>query len=803
MRPVARIAVEKTTCRFDKLFDYVVPEGMTLTPGTRVLVPFSGGKRIGLVVEMAEDTPYEGKLRPVAACLEEEPALDEEGLFLLKWLRENTFCTYFDALSVLLPLGYGLSGQEAYSLIRGAESPEPLTGAEEEALRALRPRRKPVGAKALSEALGVSEKALPLERLVTLGLIKKEDVIERRVEDKTLRMVRLTEQEPGRLTEKQQKVYDILAENGAASVRELCYFAGVTRGVVEKLVQQGAAEYYEQEVLRTPLMEGTDDPPEELLLTEEQQAAARLLYNGYREGGRTALLYGVTGSGKTPVMLALARRVLEEGRQVIVLVPEIALTPQTIRRFRRNFGRRLAVIHSALSLSERLDEFKRIRRGDADIVIGTRSAVTAPLPRLGLIILDEEQEHTYRSEQAPRYDAREVARLRARYHGGLALLVSATPSIETAYHAEKGDYLLARLTTRYGKATLPEVTILDLRSHPLAAEALSEELCEELLQNLNRGEQSILLLNRRGYSATAQCMSCHQPIECPHCSISLKYHAANDRLMCHYCGYSRETPETCPHCGSRMMRYSGVGTQKVEEALHIRFPKARILRMDADATLRRGSHQTLLSAFGRGEYDIMVGTQMVAKGLDFPKVTLVGVLTPDQMLCSDDFRSYERAFSLITQVVGRSGREALPGRAYLQTYQPDHPVILAAARQDYPAFYRMEAETRRHLLYPPFCRIYCIGLWGERETEVMEAGRKTLRFLSALLREEYPELPARVLGLAPANVLKVAGRYRYKILVKGKNSPRMRELMRRLLTAAETAFSGVTLTIDPNYDSSL
>lgn len=804
MAPVARVAVEKTTCRFDKLFDYAIPQGMPLRPGVRVLVPFGHGRRIGLVVELAEQAAH-AALKPIAAPLEEEPVLTEEGLFLLRWLRENTFCTWFDALSVLIPAGYGLRGLTGWSLVRGAPVPEDLSLTEQQVLSILRPRRKPLPAADLAETLGLTLSALPLERLENLGLLRREEVVERRVGDKTLQMVRLTEAEPEKLTPKQQQVYELLGQVGCGSIREICYFAGVTRGVVEKLVQQGLAETYEQEVLRTPLKEETipvEPPP---TLTEEQAAAVETLWQGCREGGRTGLLYGVTGSGKTAVYLTLAHRVLAEGRRCIVLVPEISLTPQTIRRFLAAFGSRVAVIHSALSLSERLDEYKRIRRGEVDVVVGTRSAVFAPVENLGLIIVDEEQEHTYRSERAPRYDACEIARLRTRRHRGLCVLASATPSIETAYRAQKGEYLLARLTRRYGGAPLPEVTILDLRERPMAAEALSEELCEQLMQNLNCGEQSILFVNRRGYSATATCMSCHQPLECPHCSISLKFHAANGRLMCHYCGYSTEVPKACPHCGSRLMRYSGVGTQKVEEALKMRFPTARILRMDQDTTMRKDSHQKLLSAFGRGDYDILIGTQMVTKGLDFPRVTLVGVLTPDQMLYADDFRSYERTFSLITQVVGRSGRQELPGRAFLQTYQPDHPVLTAAARQDYPAFYKTEVETRRLLLYPPFCRLYCLGFWGENEAEVKRAGQAVLSLLERLLPAEYPELPVRLLGLAPAGVLRVAGRYRYKLLIKGKNSPRMRELLWRLFTEPALAqpMKNVTLTIEPNYDSDL
>lgn len=806
MSPVARVAVEKTTCRFDKLFDYAIPEGMVLTAGVRVMVPFGrGGRRVGLVVALADAPESDTPLKPVAAVLEEEPVLTEEGLFLLRWLRENTFCTWFDALSVLIPAGYGLRGLIGWSLVRGVPLPEDLSPTEQQVLSALKPRRKAVAAAELAEALGLTLDALPLERLEALGLLRREEVVERRIGDKTLQMVRLSGTEPERLTPKQRQVYELLEQVGCGSIREICYFAGVTRGVVEKLVQQGIAEAYEQEVLRTPVSRETVLPEPPPALTEEQSAAVETLWQGFAEGGRTGLLYGVTGSGKTAVYLTLAHRVLAEGRRCIVLVPEISLTPQTIRRFLAAFGRRVAVMHSALSLSERLDEYKRIRRGEVDVVVGTRSAVFAPVEKLGLIIVDEEQEHTYRSEKAPRYDAGEIARLRARRQGGLCVLASATPSIETAYRAEKGEYLLAKLTHRYGGAPLPDVTILDLRERAMAAEALSEELCEELMQNLDRGEQSILFVNRRGYSATATCMSCHQPLECPHCSISLKFHAANGRLMCHYCGYSTEVPKACPHCGSRLMRYSGVGTQKVEEALKLRFPQARILRMDQDTTMRKDSHQKLLSAFGRGDYDILIGTQMVTKGLDFPKVTLVGVLAPDQMLYADDFRSYERTFSLITQVVGRGGRRELPGRAFLQTYQPDHPVLTAAARQDYPAFYKTEAETRKLLLYPPFCRLYCLGFWGENEAEVKTAGQAVLALLERLLPEEYPELPVRLLGLAPANVLRVAGRYRYKLIIKGKNSPRMRELLWRLYTEPELAavMRNVTLTIDPNYDSDL
>ena len=485
MAPVARVAVEKTTCRFDKLFDYAIPQGMPLRPGVRVLVPFGHGRRIGLVVELAEQAAH-AALKPIAAPLEEEPVLTEEGLFLLRWLRENTFCTWFDALSVLIPAGYGLRGLTGWSLVRGAPVPEDLSLTEQQVLSVLRPRRKPLPAADLAETLGLTLSALPLDRLEALGLLRREEVVERRVGDKTLQMVRLTEAEPEKLTPKQQQVYELLGQVGCGSIREVCYFAGVTRGVVEKLVQQGLAETYEQEVLRTPLKEETipvEPPP---TLTEEQAAAVETLWQGCREGGRTGLLYGVTGSGKTAVYLTLAHRVLAEGRRCIVLVPEISLTPQTIRRFLAAFGSRVAVIHSALSLSERLDEYKRIRRGEVDVVLGTRSALFAPLKNLGLIIMDEEQEGSYQSENVPRYDAREVAKYLCVREKAALVFGSATPTVETAWAVEQGSYQKALLRRRYNENALPEVLIADLRQEILNGNPglISTPLRQELEKNL-------------------------------------------------------------------------------------------------------------------------------------------------------------------------------------------------------------------------------------------------------------------------------------------------------------------------------
>ena len=811
MPTIAKVVVENAAYHFDKPYDYLVPDGMALSPGQRVLVPFGRGrasKRMGLVLELTGATgeTVPEKLKAVFAPADGEPVLDQEQLRILAWLKQETFCTWFDALKVLLPSGYGMKAQTAWVLCRGAGKDETaLSPEEEQILRYLRGRRSPAPQEDLLDTLGLRKNHPALETLAEKGLIQKQDLFKRRVQDQKLQMVRLAEDwENALLTPKQQEVLELLQRVGRASVKEICYFAGVTKGVVDNFVKAGAGEYYLEETYRDPYSDALrTGAREEIILSPPQQAAADTLGEVYhRQNGSTALLFGVTGSGKTQVFMKLIDLALKEGRQAIVLVPEISLTPQTIRRFHSYYGSRVAVLHSGLSMSQRLDEWKRARRGLVDLVVGTRSAVFAPLPRLGLMVIDEEQEHTYQSESAPRFDAREAARVRMRLLGGMTLLCSATPSVESYYHGKKGDYTLVELPGRYGNARLPSVTILDMGSQEIPVEGLSQELCQEIHDNLGRGEQTILLMNRRGYSTQVKCTACHTTVECPNCSITMKYHSANNRLMCHYCGYSTPVPQSCPACGSQFIKYSGLGTQRVEEVLRQRWPEARVLRMDMDTTMRRDSHERLLGQFKNGEYDIMVGTQMVAKGLDFPNVTLVGVLTVDQMLYSEDFRSFERTFSLVTQVVGRCGRAEKPGRAFIQTYTPENPILMAAASQQYPDFYREEIESRRFHLYPPFCRLYCVGITGEGLEETERTAKGVLELLKTRLKGEFSDLPVRLLGLSQGAVFRVAGRYRYKVLVKTVRSSRSRELFSGVLEAAgREAPPGVGIFVDPSYDS--
>ena len=582
-------------------------------------------------------------------------------------------------------------------------------------------------------------------------------------------------------------------------MKEVCYYTGVTTSVPDTLVRKGFAEYFDDEVFRIPKSAVSDK--RDIMLTDEQQTAYDELCTLYEnDHAEVSLLYGITGSGKTSVFFKLIERAVEDDKDVIVMVPEIALTPQMIAMFRAHFGDKVAVFHSALSLGERLDEYKRVSRGIAKIAVGTRSAIFAPFQNLGLIIMDEEQEHTYKSESKPRFSAKELAKFRCSYHKALLLFSSATPSVETFYYANSGRYHKHVLTKRYGSATLPDVVIADMNEELEVgnASSFSNILLQNIEENLDNGKQSILLLNRRGYNSYVTCNSCREPLTCPNCSISLTYHNANNRLMCHYCGYSVPYRTECPTCHSHSLRLSGTGTQRAEVEIAEIFPHARILRMDTDTTMTRSSHEKKLTAFANGEYDILVGTQMVAKGLDFPNVTLVGVLNADHMLYLDDYRSYENTFSLLTQVVGRSGRGKDKGRAIIQTFTPENPIISLAARQDYDAFYQAEIGIRKAMLYPPFASICLVGFVGENAKLTEKAAFAFTALMTEMLKDEYTDIPLRVLGPSQAAVFKVSNKYRFKLILKCRNDNRFREMLGRMLVtfSGVREYSGVTVYAD-------
>lgn len=602
-----------------------------------------------------------------------------------------------------------------------------------------------------------------------------------------VRMAELTVsrgEELPRLTPKQQSVADLLLDIGSATVEEIKTLCGVGDGVLKNMEKCGVLRFFKKEKYRNPYADLPAAPKAaEIELSAEQTKAYRTLSAMLDGDGGSALLYGVTGSGKTQVYMRLIDRALQQGKDTIVLVPEIGLTPQVLGLFHQRYGRQVAVLHSGLSVGERNDEYRRADRGEAKIVLGTRSAVFAPLHTLGLIIMDEEQELTYKSERTPRYHARDIARYRAGESGALFVMASATPSIESYAAAKAGKYTLCSLEHRFGNAALPQVCTVDMKGelHAGHRSPLSRTLQNQIQSNLDAGKQTILLMNRRGYNTFIACNDCGHVITCPNCSISLTYHSYSNRLMCHYCGYSKPLDNTCPECGSHAVRYSGFGTQRIEDELQALFPAARILRMDADTTAGKFSHQKLFDAFAAHEYDILVGTQMVAKGLDFDDVTLVGVVNADNALYDENYLSHERAFDLITQVVGRSGRRDATGTAVIQTIDPCNPVIDLAARQDYPAFFETEYALRRILTYPPFCDIYGVFFVSEDENAAALAAKAFFDTLVLENKEQQQKLI--VLGPSPARISKISNTYRYRLAIKCKNSKSVRNLLMQVLKA--------------------
>ena len=727
------VAVSNATFHFDKLYTYaVMPDQQdTVRLGSMVLVPFGRGSRARMGVVLACDAePESAKLKflfdvaPASACL------TPELLRLVHFLKERTFCTYYEAVKAVIPYGAqykptvaedGVTPVLQKQLVRHTENAYKLVDT-------LPPKPRPTA------------KQLAAVALLAGG----------------------------------ERTLSALEEKGIsrAVLDNLC-----AKGVLECSKVNKSIDLYSSIPLKN----------EPILLTEEQQAAYDALLPGLEDAApHSALLYGVTGSGKTLVFLKLIEHCLQMGRRALVLVPEISLTPQMILRLKSQFGKRVAVQHSALNHTERLLQWQMIQDGGADIVVGTRSAIFSPLENIGLVIIDEEQEHTYRSESAPRYSAHEVARQRAAENGALLLLASATPSTESYYAAQHGRTQLVRLTKRYGGNPLPKVQIVDMRAELASGNPREISLAMEdaIRRNLEAGKQTILLLNRRGYQTVAQCEDCREVLKCQKCSVPMVYHKSAHKLLCHYCGSQLDPPPArCPACGGKL-QYRGFGTQKAEEELAKLFPEARILRMDQDTTAAKDAHEKLLAKFARHEYDIMVGTQMVAKGLDFEDVTLVGVLGIDSLLFAQGFRAYETVFSLVTQVVGRSGRAKDPGFAIIQTTDPDNPVLNLAAAQDYDAFFEQEIAYRKLGLYPPFCGLCVVGFAGPKESEV---ARASARFAALLGRQaaKQPDLPLRVLGPTPGSIEKINDSYRYKLTVKCRNDRRFRDLIRETLTLYE------------------
>lgn len=787
---IAETAVSGAAYSFDMFFSYRVPVNMTLKRGCRVLVPFGRGnrRRVGIVMRLTEGC--EATLKPVAAQIDSEPVLNEELLQLAAFLHDRTFCTYYDGIKTMLPPAMSVRAAENFRLVKGFSSSGSLSKKAAELLDVLNSVGDDNILTELLKNYSAENGRIYVDELLEAGALISANIFKQTVGDASVRMIRLTDKylsdpESFTLTPKQKKAAEFLRDWGSASVKEAAYMCGFSESVIKRLAANGAAEEYDMEVLRTVEndLPGRLDPDSTVLSEEQQNVHDRVFSRVFECKPSVFLLHGVTGSGKTAVFEKLIGNTVKLGRRAMLLIPEIGLTPQVLARFRSLFGERVAVIHSGLSLGQRLDEYKRIKRGEADIIIGTRSAVFAPAENLGLIIIDEEGERSYKSDSSPRYMTHDVAKQRCAYHKACLLLASATPSVESYYLAEKGVYKLLEMKKRYNEACLPETVIVDMNEERMGGNSseFSQRLIDEVNLNLKNSEQSILLLNRRGFHTIMSCVDCYQPLYCPNCSVPLTYHKKNDKLMCHYCGFAEEPVTICPVCGSERLKSMGFGTQRLEEELNSLFPDARILRMDADTTFSRYSYEKGFKAFKDGEYDIMVGTQMIGKGLDFPNVTLVGVLSIDKALYAGDFRSYERTFSLITQVVGRSGRGSRKGRAVLQTFMPDHYVMKLAAAQDYKGFYDEEISIRRTLIFPPLCDMCIFCFAGGDEDAVKSGTEAIIALMNRKLGELQPKTPVRVLGPVRASYGRLNGKFRWRIIMKFKNTAEMRNLISNVL----------------------
>lgn len=813
MSLIAEIAVSGTLYSFDMLFSYTVPQNMRKVQcGCRVLVPFGKGdsRRIGVVMKLADGDGL--GLKPVLSLVDSDPVLSKEFINLAFYLHDNTFCTYFEAVKAMLPPAMNVTVKEKFRVNRNFNDFKSLDSEATELFGKIQQFSDDAGLNDFISNFISENGRKTIDELCENSAIVSDNIFRQKIGDAVMKTVRLTDKyincpESFRLTPKQKTVVKFLEENGTASSRETAYMCGVTAVVIANLVRNGAVEEYETEVFRRvdDFSEGRADINKTILSDEQQNAYNLISEQVHKRKPAVFLLHGVTGSGKTSVFEKLISDTVSGGRRVMMLIPEISLTPQVLKRFRSLFGERVAVIHSGLTLGQRLDEYKRIKKGDADIVIGTRSAVFAPLDNIGLIIMDEEGERSYKSDITPRYNAHDVAKQRCAYHGSTLLLASATPSIESYYLAEKGLYNLIKMKKRYRNIPLPEVSIVDMGEERADGNIteFSRTLVDEINLNLQNGEQTILLLNRRGYHTIISCVDCYQPVYCPNCSVPLTYHRKNGRLMCHYCGYSGELVKKCPSCNSERLKSMGFGTQKLEEELNMYFPTARVLRMDADTTFSRYSYEKNFTDFRNGEYDIMIGTQMIGKGLDFPNVTLVGVLSIDKALYAGDFRSYERTFSLITQVVGRSGRSLKRGRAILQTFIPDHYIINLSAGQDYENFYKEEIALRRTMIFPPVCDMCAFCFSGTDDTQVKKGADAVLGLMRESLREINPKTPVRVLGPVKCSYGKINGRYRWRIIVKCKNNPEIRGFISGVLkkSAKLKDMSGISLYADMNGDT--
>ncbi|MCL1793672.1 MAG: primosomal protein N' [Oscillospiraceae bacterium] len=809
--------------QFDKIYDYYVDEKIreSIRPGNYIIVPFGGGnkRRVAVVWEIKNFTGAE-KTKPVDKIIE-VPALNEEQLALAVFLKENTFCTIGEALKTIAPNGQKSGLAIKYAINTEKFLAEDLYNEKNDRICAVLNRlaEKNATSETLKEEFGENIEGI-LNTLTKQGYITQEITPERIIKEKFVKYVSLSEEKYEQfiasdlksLTEAQRKVVEYLAQSGDLPFAEITEELSVGPSVISALAKKGLAEIYEKEIFRDSSDEyGECGQNGEDVLSGGQQAAFFELSALYKKNRPcAALLHGVTGSGKTHVIKALIDEVIADGKQAIMLVPEIALTPQTIIYFKNYYREKVKVLHSSLSAGERFDTWRRIKNGEINFVIGTRSAVFAPFEKLGLIVIDEEQEHTYKSDKKPYYHAREVARFRCAKHGAMMVLSSATPLVESYHKTESGSYRLVKLEDRYNEADLPEILTVDMRDDPPENKMifLSETLKREIKKNLSNGEQSIIFQNRRGYFNFLSCRSCGESVMCPNCSISLKLHAGEkngkvkrvpSKLVCHYCGHTSEVPAVCPGCKSDKLLMFGSGTQKCEDDLGEFFPEAKIARMDSDVASTKNSHTRILDSMKNDEVDILVGTQMITKGHNFKNVTLAAILFADQGLFLDDYRANERMFETIVQVTGRAGRYEKNGRGIIQTYNPENEIIKYAIAQDYAGFYKKEIRLRKASVFPPFCDICTINAISEFENETIATAKKIGEMLQNRMKDEFREVKAIIYGPFPATIYKLNKNFRMRFVIKCKMNKKTKEMLSLILADIQKqATKKVSVNIDVN-----
>ena len=811
---IGKIAVSAANFAIDKPYSYVIPEGMSLQPGIRVVVPFGRGNRQCEGVVLSVEEGSEEGLKAVQTVLDKEPLLSDSMLRLAAFLRQRCYCSFYDAIRTMLPAGLWFRTTEHYSLTEDRSWQEKNLRRKDAAalLQLLADCGGSCDGDVLRNAVADEE---TFEKAVTYLLSKKwitaQHSFSRKTGDKSEKIATLASSAEEAMAyaarcpksaAMQRAILETICSVGSVSVKELCYYTGAKPASVKRLAELGYLQLWERPVLRCRQIKPAQVEKPLVLNAQQMQAYEGLNRQMGHAAPGTALLYGVTGSGKTQVYIRLIQSCVEQGKQAVLLVPEIALTPQLLGVMAAWFDDRVAVLHSSLPAAERYDQWKRIRSGDAKVVVGTRSAVFAPCEKLGLIILDEEQEHSYKSENTPRYHAREVALWRGLKENALVVLGSATPSVETMHHAKTGAYQQYTLPDRFGGRTLPDVQIVDMREQVKLGNdsTLSYPLQDAMAETFQMGKQSVLFLNRRGNSRALVCVDCGQIPECPRCSARLTYHSANERLMCHYCGYSQPVPNRCPQCSGPVKRV-GVGTQKVQQEIQAVFPEMTVERMDADTVTALNTHETILEHFQKEKISVLLGTQMVAKGLNLPEVTLVGVLDGDMGLYQDNFRAHETTFNMLTQVVGRAGRGDTPGTAMIQTLVPEHPVIQMAARQDYDSFYELEIGMRQMLQYPPFADLVLVTFSGQEEARVVRGAVKFRDSLHSLLKDaKYEAQDGTVLGPAPCPVPKINYHFRYRLTLRCRLNPAVRALLGHLLRqfSQDRENRGVSAFIDIN-----